>query len=258
MDTTRHNITDCLSQESVYTQHAIGHVGAMLATLKQHNITHIVMAGDLKRPSLRDLSLDWIGTKWMARLGMSAFSGDDTILSKLVQFIEGEGFTVISPHDIMPLLTQSKGTLSKTHPDQNALYDIEKGMRLIHTLSPFDIGQAVIVRDGYVIGIEAAEGTRALITRCGDLLKHKKDSDTSRTVSGVLIKSAKNHQSMKVDVPTIGPDTIEQVYQAGLAGIALGYGVTQILDEEKVLKQCEAYHIFLHICDPHPVNHIKE
>lgn len=258
-DDTRDRTIAQLGADGDWAQHPIGHIGAILATLKQRKITHIIMAGDLKRPSLRDLSLDWVGTKWMARLGMAAFSGDDTLLSHLMKLMESEGFTILSPHHIIPILETTHGPLTQQAPTAQHMRDIQMGFRLLHALSPFDVGQAVVIRDGYVIGIEAAEGTEQLLSRTRDLLKQTGSFKAPALApSGVLIKSAKTHQNMRVDVPTLGPNTIEQAYHAGLAGIAVGCGATQIIDRANVLDVCAHYSLFLYAYDPAQLNENHE
>lgn len=217
---------------------SIGHIGLLLKTLKDHHVTHIVMAGQIPRPSLKELSLDWLGTKWLARVGMKAFGGDDALLSTLTELIEKEGFQVIAPHQILSNTTVASGVLTKISPNTMATADIQRGRAILDALSPFDVGQAIVVQEGIVIGIEAAEGTEALLARAKTLRKQSADG-------GVLVKIAKKGQSLLVDVPTIGPETVMQVARANLSGIAMSAHTTQIIDKEKVVDLCNHHHLFL-------------
>lgn len=223
--------------------HKIGHVGVILDTLRAHNVTHIVMAGHMHRPSLTHLSLDWLGTKWMARMGLSAFGGDDALLSKLAELLLEEGFTVVSPHTIISDLTSAPELLTTESPNEMALHDIKRGRAILHTLSPHDVGQAIVIQEGLVLGVEAIEGTAALLER----VRHLK-RDTGE-YGGVLVKLAKHKQSLLVDLPTIGPDTIFQVLDAGLAGLAISAHTTQILDKQKVIDLCDTHQLFLLVID---------
>ena len=47
--------------------------------------------------------------------------------------------------------------------------DIARGLAVLEALGPFDVGQAAVVADGYVLAIEAAEGTDAMLARVAEL-----------------------------------------------------------------------------------------
>ncbi|MBX9976953.1 MAG: UDP-2,3-diacylglucosamine diphosphatase LpxI [Alphaproteobacteria bacterium] len=240
--------------------HKVGHVAAILKTLRSQNVTHIVMAGNLKRPSIGELSLDREGMKWIARMGMAALSGDDGFLSKLIQLMEGEGFKVVSPHSFLTNMVCEPGLLTKKEPSEQALHDIEKGKAILNALSPFDVGQAIVVREGLVLGIETSSGTTAMLEQ---VRQHKIANsrfsifvpDTGR-YGGVLVKLSKNNQSLLVDLPTIGVNTIAEVVSSGLSGIAISARTTQILDKEEVIAMCNDNGVFLIAIDTTGDQHV--
>ena len=225
-------------QEYTVLWHTIGHVETLLGTLRTHAVTHIVMAGQVHRPSLSSFALDWLGAKWIARMGLAALGGDDALLSKLIRFLEEEGFIVVSPHSILSDLTCEAGLLTTAVPTGQSLHDIHRGQAILNALSPHDVGQAIVVQEGIVLGVEAAEGTAGLLDR----VKHLKRESHHR---GVLVKLAKRKQSLLVDLPTIGHDTILQVIDAELEGIAVSAHTTQILDRKSVIDMCNARGLFL-------------
>ena len=233
--------TDLFETPSTQSWHKIGHIGEIVQTLKDHHVTHIVMAGSLKRPSLTSLSMDIVGAKWFARLGLSAFGGDDALLSKMIELMENEGFEILSPHTLLPELLHEASILTGKKPCCDALQDIERGKSILQALSPFDVGQAIVVQQGLVLGIEAVEGTEALLKR---IIPLKKEG-----FGGVLVKLAKEGQSLKVDVPTIGVETAKQVHKAGLVGIAISANTTQILDCQHVVNYCNNHNLFLSVIE---------
>ena len=99
---------------------------------------------------------------------------------------------------------------------------------MIRALGPLDVGQAVIVQQGLVLGIEAIEGTDALIERCGAL---RRDGP-----GGVLVKMTKPTQDLRFDLPTVGVVTVERCAAAGLRGIAIEAGKTIALDREAIAR----------------------
>lgn len=233
-------ITDRVSwPEKQVSWHKIGHIGEILKTLREEKVTHITLAGSLKRPNLQSLSMDFTGMQWLRRLGMSIFKGDDGLLSALLHLIEKEGFVVIPPHTLLEDITVSPGLLTVEKPSPKDMLDIKMGINLLRALSPFDVGQAVVIREGVVLGIEALEGTQGLLERMRGM--------RGCAPSGVLIKCAKVGQNLYVDVPTIGPETIEQVQNADLKGIAISAHTTQILNKEKVIALCDEKKLFLDV-----------
>jgi UDP-2,3-diacylglucosamine hydrolase len=215
----------------------LGAVGEALDYFKKHNVTTLVLAGRVRRPSLTSLRPDRMGAKLLARLGASFFSGDDAVLKAVIRFLEEEGFKVIGANDILAGLIAPEGVLGHIMPSTQARADIAQGITILKTLGKLDIGQAIIVENGYVLGVEAAEGTDALIARCATLRREKS--------SGVLIKFRKPGQEQRVDLPTIGPSTIEQLHAAGFAGIAIESGGSIILDRDATLQSANTRGLFV-------------
>jgi len=88
-----------------------------------------------------------------------------------------------------------------------------------------------------VLGVEAIEGTDALIKRCASLKKSGK--------GGVLVKTCKPQQDKDLDLPTIGVETIQHAHEAGLSGIAVHAGKAFLLDGQEVAKTADAYKMFV-------------
>jgi hypothetical protein len=218
-----------------------GAVGKTLRYLKANKVTHIVMAGAMHRPSWSELKLDWKGTQWFAKMGLakmgSKTAGDDGLLTRIMGMLKAEGFDVISATDILDDLLAPEGVMGRHRPEEADWQDIVRGKEVSHLLGSGDVGQAVVVQQGLVLGVEAIEGTEALLARCGKLRREGR--------GGVLVKMAKPHQSRAVDLPTIGVATIHQVEAAGLRGLAVEAGSTQILDQKAVVQAADAAGLYL-------------
>ena len=196
-----------------YKQFPIGSVGALLEYFRESNVKEIIIIGGITRPDLKSVKVDKAGSLLIAKILKEKFLGDDNILKIISDFIESKGFKVISPKTLLELGTYEKLYASNKLPSKQDQIDIELGSQVIKSLSNLDIGQSVIVADGYVLGIEAAEGTDALIRRCELLRKTER--------GGVLVKMAKLTQDMRLDLPTIGPDTIFYLAKHGYNGLAI-------------------------------------
>jgi len=210
----------------------LGQVKAIISFFKSLHITHIMMIGDIKRPSLAQLKVDYLGAKWLIRLGSSFLKGDDGLLQAIANMIEEEGFTMTPT----PSMTTESFNLDLIDPITKQ--DIEHGHMVLKTLSPFDIGQSIVVEHGIVLGIEAAEGTDHLIQRCKNLKKIKS--------AGVLIKRHKTNQHNFLDTPTIGPTTIDIARDCGLMGISID-SKTNVIHPSEVQNKIKVYHMFLDI-----------
>lgn len=223
-----------------YVPHAFvrhGAVGKALEHLRANHVQEIVMAGAMRRPALKDLRPDMKGAKLLARLGTNYRTGDDTLLSLLVQFLEEEGFRVVGAHDVLASVLAPEGLLGSVYPDRYAQADIERGVEVAKTLGALDVGQAVIVQRLQVLGVEALEGTDALIERCATLKPTEH--------GGVLIKSCKPGQETRVDLPTIGMRTIELLAEYQFSGVAVEAGSALILDQVATIRLADKLGLFI-------------
>jgi DUF1009 family protein len=214
---------------------SLGEIEDPLEYLKEQGVKDLIFAGAINRPSLRDLALDKKAAKWIATIGLKAL-GDDGLLSGILSLIEKEGFRVIGVQNFLKNLQVAPGLLGDYKPTDLEFSDIDRGIDVLNTLGPLDIGQSVIVEEGVVLSIEAAEGTDELIKRTKQLQKAK---------SGILVKIPKPNQSHLIDLPTIGLKTIQSAKNSGLCGIAIGAHSTIVLDRDKLIEAANKARIFL-------------
>ncbi|KPF86235.1 UDP-2,3-diacylglucosamine pyrophosphatase [alpha proteobacterium AAP38] len=214
----------------------MGAAGAILERLRTEGVTEIVLAGGVRRPSLSDLRPDWYAARFFARLGLKAL-GDDGLLRAVSALLEEEGFRVVGVQSLIADLLMPFGVLTQRRPDEQALADIAHGLMVAHALGAVDVGQAVVVQAGLVLGVEAIEGTDALIARCGLL---KRDG-----AAPVLVKRAKPGQDRRLDLPTIGPDTVTACVAAGFAGIAVEAGGALLVGRADAVRAADAAGLFV-------------
>jgi DUF1009 family protein len=219
--------------------HAWCRVGAAatgLALLRENRVTELVLAGGIRRPSLLSLRPDRRAATLFARIGYRAL-GDNGLLAAVVAELEHEGFRVIGADQLLGPEIAHEGPLGAIRPNEQSKADIEHGLRVAETLGALDIGQAVIVQQGLVLGVEAIEGTDELLRRCAALSREG--------LGGVLIKIEKPGQERRADQPTIGPRTIELAAETGLLGIAVEANATIILDRHEVIRAADRAGLFV-------------
>jgi len=221
------------------TNHAWSRLGATaesLSILKSNGVDTLVMAGSIRRPSLAEMRPDFRTLQVFARLGLAAF-GDDSLLKAVAEEVEKDGFKVVGAHEVAPELLTPEGVLGRMQPVNENKADIEFGIIVTKTLGRLDVGQAAVVQQGIVLGIEAVEGTDALIDRCRSLRRKGR--------GGVLVKSCKPQQDRRIDLPAVGVRTVRKAFEAGLEGIAIEAGASLLLDREAVIEAADKLGLFI-------------
>ncbi len=207
-----------------------------LRLLRREAVEEVVFAGRFERPSLLDIRPDWLAVKFVARMAKSAL-GDDGLLRAILAEFESYGFRVVGPQTILPDLLAPAGPFGRVVPDEDARRDIARGIEVARLLGRADVGQSVVVQQGMVLGVEAIEGTDALMERCAGLRRRGK--------GGVLVKLKKPEQERRMDLPTIGVRTVEKAAAAGLRGIAVEAGETLVLARDEVAAAADRAGLFV-------------
>lgn len=224
-----------------YMVSRIGAAGTIIKTLKNHEVRDLVMIGAINRPTLLDLKPDLRTARFFAKISLRAL-GDDGLLKAARAELEREGFRIHGIQAFASDLLASEGPLGRYKPARHDWADIRRGVDVLRALGHVDVGQSIVVQDGVVLGIEACEGTDALISRCGTYRK--------KGNSGVLVKLAKPGQDESLDLPTIGPDTIHRAAEAGLVGIAIEAGRGLVVAPEACAALADQYKIYVTAITP--------
>jgi DUF1009 family protein len=222
---------------------SVGQLGKAEKLFRAENCRNLVFIGTLVRPALSEIRLDWgtvrvIGKVWAAFRG-----GDDHLLSSIGRILEQDGFRMVGIKDVAPDLLMPEGCVTRKTPDENAMADIANGRDVLRALSPFDIGQAAVVIDGHVVGVEDIEGTDGLLARVARL--RAEGRIRAKTARGVLVKAPKNGQDLRFDLPTIGARTVEGAAAASLAGIAIVAGNTLVAEPQTMIETADAAGLFV-------------
>jgi DUF1009 family protein len=214
----------------------VGGAAAGLDVLRAHGVGELVLAGGVRRPSLAALRPDWRAAKFFAKVGYRAL-GDDGLLSAIIKELEREGFRIIGADQLLREADLPQGPLGRARPDALALADIARGIEVARAIGALDIGQAAVVQQGLVLGVEAIEGTDALLRRVAAL---RRDGP-----GGVLVKTEKPGQERRADRPTIGPQTVTLAAESGLRGIAAEAGAILVIDRAEIVRRADAAGLFV-------------
>lgn len=214
----------------------VGKLGGHIRYFQRHRADGVTMAGKLFKAELL-FHRSVFFSQWPDLVCLRTFAPhllfrsrdtrDDSLLSAVTQTYLRHQLEVRPATDFAPELLVNEGTLTRTKLSRNQRKDIQFGWEIAKQMGGLDIGQSITVRDGSVIAVEAVEGTDACIERTGKLC---------RRGGWTLIKVAKPEQDMRFDVPTIGPQTIEKVHQAGGQAIVIEADRTIVVDSDKAVQ----------------------
>lgn len=195
----------------------IAQIGGILKALRRENCEAICLAGYVNRPDFKALKPDLKGATLLPGIIAAATKGDDALLRKILGVFEAEGFSVEGADDILGGYMLSLGALGVMAPNDNDMFDLKKAIHVAEKSGELDIGQGAVVCDGLVLAVEAQEGTDQMLLRVAGLPQDLRGSADHR--KGTLAKAPKPIQDIRVDMPVIGPRTVELAAAAGLAGI---------------------------------------
>lgn len=198
-----------------------------LLELRRQGFLDIIFAGNVQRPiQSRDPILE---------------GGDDAVLRRILALSEQAGLSVIAVQALLPELVAQRGLMTEFAPDDADHLDIVRGREVVLTLGEMDIGQAAVVAHRQCLAVETIAGTDHAIEQAGAVMRAHRCPGHR----GVLYKAPKTHQDLRIDMPTIGPRTIDAAIRAGLAGIAVQAGGVLIIDKPDVIARANQGKLFL-------------
>jgi len=205
----------------------------LLNILKSNNITHVVMAGKIDRPSN---SSNISNEKANELINKIISVGDNSALNYIQDFFNKNGFEILPVNAILKNCFFAKGFYQEELFSQNFKDFVRKsskfGVDLLNTISKFDVGQSVVVKNKLVYAIEGLEGTNAMIDRVGRLYNQDKNINS---FGPVLIKIPKIGQNTNLDLPAIGLETVKKCKNLRFSSIVVSSKGTLIVELNKVV-----------------------
>jgi UDP-2,3-diacylglucosamine hydrolase len=206
---------------------SLGHLGTCIRILEDAGVQQAVMAGQVKHVKifsgiLPDLTLLSVLRRLKAR-------NTDALISAVAGVLGEHGIELVDSTALLAPLLAGEGALTPRRATPEEQADFRFGYRMADAIAGLDVGQAIAVRDGAVVAVEAMEGTDAMIRRAGHLA-----GPGTR-----IVKVAKPGQDMRFDVPVIGRATIDVMREAGATALSMDAGLTLLLDGPAVVQAAE-------------------
>jgi DUF1009 family protein len=213
----------------------IGQFGKIFKFLSENKCKKVLFAGKIYKPKFSTLKVDFKGFYYLPRIIKAAKLGDAAILKAVIKILVKEKIKVINSNTYNPELTLSKGCYTRLKPNSKDLASVNKGIKSLSVLNPHNHVQGLVVRNSLIIGKEKIHGTKKMLQAIN---KHKNPQ-------GILIKFPKKNQDLRIDLPTIGFDTLKDCKKSGVKGIVLKSKQNIFLDKNKSIKYANKNKIFI-------------
>ena len=215
---------------------SIGQFGKILSILKSNNCKKVLFAGKVARPNFKSLKLDLKGIYYMPKIIKSSKLGDAAILKQIIKILNNEKIQTISSNEFTPEISLTRGNYTSIKPNSSDKKDIRCGEKALKKSGNFSFVQGAICRNNKILALEGSGGTQKMI---------KKIKKITKSPSGILIKFPKKKQDLRVDLPTIGLETLKQCKKAGLKGIVLKHKMNIFLKKRQSVKYANKNKMFI-------------
>jgi len=216
-----------------------------LKILNDNSIDSIVLIGKISRPDLSQFKLDGVIDKYLNKLMNAYKRGDGEILNVVIKIFNENGFNTVPITDLTSNF--SFGVKNKDiifNKNKSDYSDIHKALKILDDLSKYDNAQSIVLDNGFILAIEAAEGTDEMLDK---VFRYKKKMRQFKKSSGILVKLPKKNQSLKADMPVIGPKTIKLLKKSRVSSIAISKENTLVNDLNKTLIEINKSKINLYL-----------
>ena len=214
---------------------SIGQFGKIISILKKNNCSRVLFAGKVKKPNFAKLKLDVKGIFYISGIIKKLKLGDAAIIKEIISIFKKEGIKTIRSNFFTPELTLTKGNYSNYQPDLEDKKNILNALKSLKKTNPYDHVQSAVSKNNFIV-LEKNEGTEEMLKK----IKKKKGIR-----NGVLVKYPKKKQDTRIDLPTVGIETLKQCKRAGLKGIVLKHRKNIFLDKSNCIKYANKNKIFV-------------
>ena len=221
---------------SVDRMFRVEQLGTLLSDLQDGGVTQVCFAGAILRPQIDPQKIDANTLPLVPKMMGALQGGDDAALRAVISIFEEAGLDVVAPHELATDLLPKPGIYTSASPQSNHESDAERAASIIRTIGDLDVGQCCAVKAGQAIAIEGVFGTDWLL----ESLQKRPDGS-----GGIFYKAKKPSQDERIDLPTIGVQTIVGVSEAKLDGVIIQAQEVIVLDKQAVIDACNDKGLFL-------------
>ena len=213
----------------------IGQFGKVFKFLSENKCKKVLFAGKVNKPKFSSLKVDFKGFYYLPRIIKASKLGDAAILKAIIKILAKEKIKVIRSNIYNPELTLTNGCYTKLKPTIKDLVSVNKGIKSLRMTNPHNHVQGLVVKNAVIMAKEKIHGTKKMLQTIS------KDKNSK----GILIKFPKKNQDLRIDLPTIGFDTLKDCKKSGIKGIVLKSKQNIFLNKNKSIKFANKNKIFI-------------
>ena len=225
-----HTDPELSNEASAFALFHLGQFGGVIRYFREHGVCRLCFAGAISKPKALDFRPDWLAVKIIFSLRNK---GDNALLQAIIENLEQEGFSVLGAADLVPDLRCPTGVLTRRAPTPEEQDEIKYGWPIAQAMGSYDIGQSIVIKKNMVVAVECLEGTDATLTRGGELGGE----------GCTAIKVCKPGQDTRVDLPSLGLNTIRLLARYKYRCLAISAGDTLFFDRQAALAEADAHGI---------------
>ena len=199
----------------------VGQLSKLIGAFTQRNVENCVMVGQIAPKRLYDVRPDLRAMGLLLRLKEK---NAHTIFGGIADELQKDGVRLVEATQWLRPLMPGKGFRIGPKLSEEQFSDVRFGLRIAKDVSRLDIGQAVVVRKGTILAVEAFEGTDACLARGGQL--------AGKNGGAIAVKVSKANHDFRFDIPCIGPKTLETCAAAKIAALAFEAEKSLLLEQD--------------------------
>ena len=216
---------------------SLNDIGNIFSILYKEEIKNIIFIGQVNKPFLLRLRPNLITTYYILLILFYYFRGDNALLSKIYNIFVRKGFQVIDVRKLLKNnIANNKNNNYKKFKKKITLDQISYYFNIAKRNGSLDKGQSIIVYKNQILLREDRKGTDNLILRYK--LLNRSDNFS------LLVKICKPNQNIYFDLPTIGPETIKNIYLSGIKGIIIEKHNSLLANPEETFELINKYNLF--------------
>ena len=221
---------------------SVGQLGKAILILKKHKCKKIIFAGKVGRPNFLKTKFDLKALYYLPKVIKELKKGETFVIKEIIKIFQKEGLKIINQTFFNPELLLKKGTFTKIKPDSSSKKDMVIAKNIINDLKNYKGGQATVVRNGNVIVVEDHRGTDFMLGRANKILNRLSQINKKQ---GILLKFPKQNQDLRIDLPTVGINTIKKCAKIGIRGVVVKANQNIFLDRSKCINLANKNKMFI-------------
>lgn len=226
-------VSDTVKNFKNAKKYSIGQAGKVISHFKKEGVSSLVMLGKVEKNLIySNLKFDITA---LSILYKARNNKDKNLIQSVIDYMSSKNIEVLPQTYLLDDIIVKEKNYTKVTPSKDDEKTIQIGVEAAKMLTDIDAGQSVVVKNEGVVALEGIEGTDKTILRGGDLAGK----------NCIVVKMARKNQDLRIDVPTIGMETLKNIVSINGKGIIIEAEKMLFVDQESVIEYANKHKIFI-------------